>query len=185
MEAAIPLCDLDVVDAGLAAPHQSIRVELPLLIAIGAMPLAACIAPFVLKTHSDAVAVERPEVLDQTVVELLGPFAREEGDDGRAALKKFRAIAPAAVLGIGERDPLGVARIPGVLRHGRLLRGGFLRERWDRRTGHDGARLLLATRLYRDRLASRWRHVEQPFIMLNQPSSKSAAISGSAAPGPR
>src|SRR5262249_42562992 len=100
------------------------------------------IVPLILEAHCDAIAVERPEVLDQAIVEFVRPFAREEGDDRRAALEELRAIAPAAVLGIGERDPLGIARVPGVLRHARLLRGGFPGEWRQRRTRHDDLELL-------------------------------------------
>src|SRR5215475_3231510 len=134
METAVLLGDLDVVDAGLAAAHQAVLVELPLLVSVGAMPLARRIMPLILEADRDAVAVECPEVLDQAIVELGGPFAREESDDRLATFEKFRAVAPAAVLGIGERNALGIARIPGVLRHAGFLGGGLLGERRQRRT---------------------------------------------------
>src|SRR6516162_5495120 len=156
MKAAIPLCDLDVVDAGLAPPHQALLVELPLLVAIGAMPPAARVVPFVLEAHRDAIAVERPEILDQAIVELGRPFALEEGYDRGPTLEKFRSVAPAAVLGIGERDAFGVARIPGIFRHASLLGGGLPgkgRQWWTR---HDDL-VLLAVRLYRPLLMCRWR----------------------------
>src|SRR5581483_7914791 len=101
----------------LAPPHQAVLVELPLLIAIGAVPLARCVMPFILEAHRDAVAVEGPEVLDQAVVQFPLPFAGEEGCDGGASLEEFRAVAPAAVLGIGQRDTFWIARIPRILRH--------------------------------------------------------------------
>src|SRR6478752_4717300 len=132
------LCNRHVVDRGLAPPHQAVLVELPLLVAVGAVPLAAGIVPFVLEAHSDAVFIKRPEVLDQAVVVLLLPFAGEERDDGFAPLKNLGAIAPAAVLGIGQRDAHRVARIPGILGHARLLRGGLTCEGWKRRARHDG-----------------------------------------------
>src|SRR5437016_4181816 len=69
-ETAVLFRYLDVVDAGLAPAHQAVLVEFPLLVAVGAMPLATLVAPFVLKAHGDAVVVEGPEVLDQAVVEL-------------------------------------------------------------------------------------------------------------------
>src|SRR5581483_2731130 len=120
METPVFLRDLDIVDARLAPPHQAVLVELPLLIAIGAVPLARCVVPFILEAHRDAVAVEGPEVLDQAIVQFPLPFAGEEGDNGGASLEKFRAVAPAAVLGVGERDTLGVAGIPGIFGHARL-----------------------------------------------------------------
>ena len=91
-EAAILFGNLDIVDAGFAAAHQAVLVELPLLVAVGAMPLAGGIMPFVLEAHRDAVVVERPEILDQAVVELLLPFAGEECLDGLAALKNSERL---------------------------------------------------------------------------------------------
>ncbi|MFK4642342.1 hypothetical protein ABIF96_000916 [Bradyrhizobium ottawaense] len=87
MKAAVLLRNGDVVDRRFAALHQPVLVELPLLIAVGAIPLAARVVPFVLEAHGDAVLVEGPEVLDQAVVLLLLPFAGEERDDGLAALQ--------------------------------------------------------------------------------------------------
>src|SRR6185312_5027464 len=134
MKAAVLLGDADVVDAGLASAHQAVLVELPLFVAIGAMPPAVGVMPLVLKAHRDAVAIEGPDVLDQAIVQLGGPFALEESHDRRAAFNDFRAIAPAAVLGVGERDAFGIAGIPGVLRHAGFLGGGLFRERRERRT---------------------------------------------------
>ena len=102
MEAAIFFGDHDVVDAGFAAAHQAVLVELPLLVAVGAVPLAGIVMPFVLKPNRNAVTVEAPEILDQAIFVFLGLFAREERDDRGPALEKFRAVAPAAVLGIGQ-----------------------------------------------------------------------------------
>src|SRR5580692_1412384 len=109
MKAPVLLGNLHIIDAGLAAAHQAVLVELPLLIAVGAMPLATGIVPFILEAHGNVIAVEGPEVLDQAVIELVRPFAREERDDGLAAFEEFRAVAPAAVLGIGQRHALGIA----------------------------------------------------------------------------
>src|SRR5258706_543956 len=82
---------------------------------------AGLVMPLVLKPHADAVAVERPEILDQAIFVLLRPFAGEERDNRGAAFEKFRAVTPAAVLGIGQRYALGIARIPGVFGQAGLL----------------------------------------------------------------
>lgn len=74
MEATILLGDGDVVDAGLSASHQPVFVELPQFIAIGPMPLPSNIVPFVLETHRNAISAERPQLLDQAVVEFLFPL---------------------------------------------------------------------------------------------------------------
>src|SRR5271155_1398042 len=137
MEAAVFFRNRDVVDAGFAAAHQAMLVGLPLLVAVGAVPSAGGVVPLILKTHRDAIAVERPEILDQAIILLLRPFAREKRDDRRPALKNLGAITPTAVLGIGERDAFGIARIPGILRHARLLRGSLAGERRQGWTRHD------------------------------------------------
>jgi hypothetical protein len=115
-----------------------VLVELPLLVAIGAMPLSARIVPLILEAYRDVVAVERPEILDQAVILLRRPFAGEEGHDRGTAFEKFRTVAPAAVLGIGERHALGLARIPRVFRHAGFLGGGLFGEGRERGTRHDG-----------------------------------------------
>src|SRR5258708_4083428 len=120
--------DGDVVDAGLAPAHQAGGIELPLLVAVRAKPVARVVAPLVLKAHRDPVVVERPQLLDQAVLDLARPLSPQKGDDLGAALEELRAVAPAAVLGVRARDPLGVARIPGGLGHPDLLYGGLERE---------------------------------------------------------
>src|ERR1700742_4561038 len=109
METAILLGDRDIVDAGFAPAHQAVFVEFPLLVAVRAIPLSGAVMPFVLKTYRDAVLIEPPEILDQAIVMLLGPFALEKGNDRGPALENFRAIAPAAVFGIRPRHALGIA----------------------------------------------------------------------------
>src|SRR3974377_2236606 len=81
--------------------------------------------PFVGETHRDAVLAEGPDFLDQAVVKLTAPLARQERFDSGAALKKFRAIAPAAVGCIGKRDASRVARVPCIFGHSHLLCGGL------------------------------------------------------------
>ena len=52
--------DRQVVDAGMAQPHQPFLVELPVLVTVGAEPAAGIVVPFVGEAHRDAVALERP-----------------------------------------------------------------------------------------------------------------------------
>src|SRR3954469_5971391 len=139
-EAAIGLGDHDIVDAGLAPAHQPGLVEFPLLVAIGAVPSAILIMPFILEANGDAVVGEGPEVLDQAIVVLLLPFAGEEFGDRRAALEKLAAVTPDAVFGIGQRHLDGVTRIPGVFGHPGLLGGGLASERRKWRTRHGAPR---------------------------------------------
>jgi hypothetical protein len=45
-ETALAFADLHIIDAGLAAAHQAVLVEFPLLIAVGAEPLSGAVMPF-------------------------------------------------------------------------------------------------------------------------------------------
>src|SRR5690606_22299119 len=74
------------------------------------------------------------QFLDQTVVELATPFAGEERHDLLATDRELRAIAPCAVHGIGQRDALGIAAVPGVLGHADLLDCRLARERREGRS---------------------------------------------------
>jgi len=127
-----------IMVVGLPPPHQGDRVEFPWLIAIGPEPIVGGVAPFILETHRDAVLVKAPKLLDQTIVELFRPFARQEVDDGRAALQKFGPVAPATVLGVGAGDLDRIAPIPGVFGEADFLGRGFEGERRQRRAavGH-------------------------------------------------
>src|SRR3954449_12485147 len=51
-----------IIDAGNTPPHQTALVELPILIAIGAEPAAAIVAPLIGKAHRDAVFAEGPKL---------------------------------------------------------------------------------------------------------------------------
>ena len=54
-----------IVNAGDAQAHQAVGVELPVLVAMAAKPLAAVIVPFIGEPHRDAVLAKGPELLDQ------------------------------------------------------------------------------------------------------------------------
>ena len=53
-------------------------VEFPVLVAVGAEPLAGVVVPFIGKAHGDAIVGEGPQFLDQPVVQFPCPFARQE-----------------------------------------------------------------------------------------------------------
>src|SRR5262245_25190495 len=119
---ALAILDRQVVDAGDAPPHQAILVELPVLIAIAAKPVAGIVMPFICKAHSDPVVAECPHFLDQPIIELAIPFAREKRLDLLAAVNELGAVAPDAVDGIAEGDAGGIASVPGIFGEARLLR---------------------------------------------------------------
>lgn len=115
MTFAFALTDRSVVDAGEAAAHESILVKLPVFVAIGAEPVPAVVMPLISKTHRHPVLTEAPQLLDESIVQLVLPFAGEEGDDRLAALDEFGTIAPIAIDGVGDRDLLGIAAVPSIL----------------------------------------------------------------------
>src|SRR5258705_4108995 len=125
----LTLLDWQIVDAGDPDAHQTVPVELPIFIAVTAEPVAAIVAPFVGEAHGDTVLPKCPELLDQPVVELATPLARQERLNLSAALQKLDAIAPATIRRVSQRHPHVIARVPHVFRHAYLLRGRFRGER--------------------------------------------------------
>src|SRR5258705_2335465 len=111
------LFNREIVDAGDAPPHEAMLVELPVLVAVGAEPVAGVVVPLVGETHGDAVAVKRPKFLDEAIVQFLAPLAGQELDNGLAAREKLSAIAPDAVRRVGQGNSLRIACVPGVLSH--------------------------------------------------------------------
>src|SRR5581483_10065387 len=131
---ALGFLDGKIVDARDPAPHQAVLGEFPVLVAVRAEPAAGVVAPLVGEAHGDAVLVERPELLDQPVVELPRPLAAQELDDRRAPREELGAVPPDAVGRVGERHALGVARVPRVLGAADLLHRRAAVERRERRT---------------------------------------------------
>src|SRR3954463_3168537 len=113
----------------MPAPHQTRAIGIPELVAVGSEPSALVIVPLILEANGDAIAGERPELLDQAVVLLFLPLSPQELDDRGTTRKELGAIAPAAVDAVRERHPLGVARIPGIFSEAHLARSGFGAER--------------------------------------------------------
>jgi hypothetical protein len=107
--------DGEVVDAGFAAAHEALVVELPELVAEAAPPLAGGVVRLVDEADGHAVFSKAPEFLAQAVFVLASPLGGEELDDGVAAGDELVAVAPAAAGGVGEGDRVGVAGVPGVL----------------------------------------------------------------------
>src|SRR5262245_31998807 len=112
---AIRCSNRQVVDARNPQAHQSLLVEVPVLVAIAAEPASAVVVPLVGETHCDAVLAEGPDLLDQPIVELTIPLARQGGDDGFTALQELRPITPATIDRVAERYLFRVASVPGIL----------------------------------------------------------------------
>src|SRR5688572_131173 len=134
MEFALARRDRQVIDARDAALHEPAIVELPVLVAVGAIPLAAIVTPFIRKPNGNAVAVTRPKLFDEPIVDFLGPFAGQEVPYRFAAGQELGAVAPDAIGRVGERDALRISRVPGVFRRAYFLRRGLDRERREGRS---------------------------------------------------
>src|SRR5262249_51875349 len=74
----VGVANRQIVDAGQAARHEAAVVEFPVLVAVGPEPLPAVVVPLVGEPHGDPVLAEGPELLDQPIVQLLRPLARQE-----------------------------------------------------------------------------------------------------------
>jgi len=120
MKHAVNFDDGLFADARDAALHQSAGGELPVLVAIGAEPIAAVVMVFTREAYGDAVIRTRP---------FSRPLAFEESIDRVAAGDEFRAVSPLAIFGIGECDPGRIAAVPGILGQPGFLRGGIVVER--------------------------------------------------------
>src|SRR5215813_13927185 len=90
--------------------------------------------PLVRESNGDAIVPERPQLLDQSIVQLAVPFAPKKRDDLLAPGDEFRPISPAALETVGAGHPLGVARIPAILGSPHLLDRRVERERRQRRS---------------------------------------------------
>src|SRR4029077_12697650 len=133
--AAVRLRDGQVVDRGQPPAHEPRSVELPVLVAVGAEPVARIIVPLVRDPHRDAILAEGPDFLDQPIVELAVPLATQELLDCGASLQELRAVTPLRVLSVGECDTLRIARVPAVLRHPDLGDRALQGEGWPDRRG--------------------------------------------------
>lgn len=92
---ALRLGHPELIDARVPRIHQALFVELPIFIAIGAKPVSRVIVVLVRKTYRDAVAVESPCLFYESIVQLSGPFSREERDNLLSSGYKLGAVSPA------------------------------------------------------------------------------------------
>ena len=53
---AIRFLDWKIIDARESQPHQAIVVKLPILVAVGAIPVSGVVVPFVGEAHCDAIS---------------------------------------------------------------------------------------------------------------------------------
>src|SRR5262245_30946334 len=103
-----------VVNARFSATHQAVLVELPQLVAVAAMPLAAGIMPLVLEPHRDPVVGKGPQILHEPIVEFAIPLAGEKAANRLAAGDELAPVTPHRILAISQRDALRVTGVPGI-----------------------------------------------------------------------
>src|SRR5277367_4120755 len=128
MELTISLYDRQLIDARMSCIHQTLFVELPILIAVSAEPVSRVIVVFVCEPHCDSIAMECPQLFDEPVVQLSRPLSREKCDNLLSPVRKFGAVPPSRIDSVGKRDLLGVTRIPTVFSEANLLNGRLFRE---------------------------------------------------------
>src|SRR5262245_1464482 len=109
--------------------HQTVFIELPVLIAVGSKPVSRIVVTFISEAHGDPIVLKRPQFLDQPVVEFPRPFASKKGDNLLPADEEFGPVAPPALFAIGKSHFFGITGIPGIFRQTDLLDGGFVSER--------------------------------------------------------
>src|SRR5215470_14570650 len=80
------LLDRKVINAGNTQAHQAVLVELPILVAVAAKPIATVIVALVRETNRDAVVLESPDFLNEPVVEFTLPFPSQKRFDFRPPL---------------------------------------------------------------------------------------------------
>jgi len=92
--------------------------------------MTAVVVPLVGESDGNSIAADRPELLDEPVLELPVPFAPQELLDGLTAGDEFGPVAPDAVDRVSERHSFRITGVPGVFGQAHLLDGGVAVERW-------------------------------------------------------
>lgn len=109
MKESLLFFDGKIVDTAVPDSRQARVIELPILIAVRPMPLSGIVVRLIGEPHSDPVPIERPELFDETVVELRGPLPFEKSKDFGTPMKELGTVAPEAVSCVTKRDSVWVA----------------------------------------------------------------------------
>lgn len=80
-------------------PRNPQRAKLPILGPERSEPVPTVVMPLIRKPSGDPSVAKRPEILDQTVVELPPPFCRKELDDCFPPGDKLGSVPPLAAHG--------------------------------------------------------------------------------------
>jgi hypothetical protein len=111
VKATVFPADRQVVNAGVSLAHQADIIELPVLVAERSEPIAAVVMPFICKPDGNPVAVERSQLLDETVVELPPPLCCKKSDNSLPAIDELGAVTPLTINCVSQRD---LARVPAI-----------------------------------------------------------------------
>ena len=65
VEKAVSLFDAQIVDARVSMMHNSFCIELPILVAVGSVPLRRIVVKLIGESHCNPIAVKRPEFLQR------------------------------------------------------------------------------------------------------------------------
>src|SRR5258708_26436083 len=121
--------DGKILDGCQPQPHETVRIELPILVAVRPAPMSRIVVPLVGEAHGDAMSFEGPQLFDQAIVQLLRPLACKKRNDLLPSAHEFCAVSPAAIDRVCQSHLLGIARIPAVFRQTDLL-DGCLPRKW-------------------------------------------------------
>lgn len=75
MKQTLGFADRQIIDAGVAFPHQAIIFKLPIFIAVRAKPLPGVIFPFIGEANRNAMTIVCPNFFDQSVFVFALPFS--------------------------------------------------------------------------------------------------------------
>src|SRR5258708_17156885 len=114
VEFSLRCLDPQVVDAGKPALHKAAWREIPVLVSVGAEPVERVVVPFIGEANGDPVLGEGPQFLDQAIVELPGPLARQEFDDAAPPLNQLAAISPLSITRLSAQAPPRPPEIPSL-----------------------------------------------------------------------
>jgi hypothetical protein len=136
MKQPLRLLDSQIIDARMTMVHQTLLIELPLLIPIRPIPLPRGIVALIAKPHRDPTPAKRPKLLDQPILQLPGPLARQKRNNLLPARNKLRPVAPHAIHRISKRNPPRITRVPSIFRSPNFSDSRLERKRRHKRNLH-------------------------------------------------
>src|SRR5436190_4999817 len=133
MKHPLGLLDRNVVNRSATPPIEPVLIILPFFIPVCTEPVIRIIVIFVCETNCDSISVDRPQLLNQAIVEFFFPFSLKKFDDFFSSARKFSSISPGTISAVSQCDFLRVTRIPTVFCHSNFDEGGFVSKRGKRR----------------------------------------------------